>query len=63
MENSKFPAIPKAVLDEISKRFPDTMPDSSESLDQIRFQQGQVSVVRFLKHQFNLQNQNILETS
>jgi len=62
MDNSKFPTIPKAILDEISKRFPDVMPDASDSLDQIRFQQGQISVVRFLKHQFHLQNQNILET-
>lgn len=60
--NSKFPSIPNELIDELERRFPDIMPENDDPLDVIRFKQGQVSVVRFLKHQFNLQNQTILET-
>lgn len=60
--NSKFPTIPAELLDELEKRFPDIMPEHDDPLDVIRYKQGQVSIVRFLKHQFNLQNQTILET-
>lgn len=60
--DSKFPAIPKELLDVLERRFPDIMPDHDDPLDVIRYKQGQVSVIRFLKHQFDKQNQNILET-
>ena len=61
-KDNKFPTIPKALLDELEKRFPDVMPDITDDPEQIRIKQGQVSVVRFLRTQFHLQNQNILET-
>lgn len=62
MDNLRFPAVSKELLDELERRFPDRLPDSlSESLDLIRIKQGQVSVLRFLRSQFDLQNQNILE--
>lgn len=61
MDNLKFPPIPKELLEALEKRFQDIAPDLQDSIDSIRFQSGQVSVVRFLRHQFNLQNQNILE--
>lgn len=62
MEHNKFPLVPKELLEELEKRFPDRLPDHHESLDSIRFRTGQVSVVRHLRHQFELQSQNILET-
>lgn len=62
LEKLTFPHIPNDLLDELEKRFPDRMPDLQDNLDHIRVAQGQVSVIRFLKHQFQLQNQNILET-
>lgn len=62
MDNLRFPTVSKEFLDELERRFPDRLPDSlSESLDLIRIKQGQVSVLRFLRSQFDLQNQNILE--
>lgn len=62
MDNLKFPNIPKELLEALEKRFQDKAPDLQDTIDAVRYQSGQVSVVRFLRHQFNLQNQNILET-
>lgn len=61
MDNLKFPPVPKDLVEMLELRFPDRAPDLDDELDQIRFKSGQVSVIRFLRHQFNLQNQNILE--
>lgn len=61
MENLKVPPVPKELLELLETRFPDRAPDPGESLDTIRFKSGQVSVIRFLRHQFDLQNQTILE--
>ena len=61
MDNLRFPSIPKELLEVLEKRFPDVAPDLAESNDQIRYKSGQVSVIRLLRHQFTLQNQNILE--
>lgn len=61
MKNNKFPLVSKELLQELEKRFPDTCPEPDLSLDQIRFKQGQVSVIRFLRSQFDLQSTNILE--
>lgn len=61
MENLRFPSIPKELLEVLEKRFPDVASDLADSNDQIRYKSGQVSVIRLLRHQFTLQNQNILE--
>ena len=61
MENLKFPLVSKELLDELEKRFPDRMPEHQTTLESYLLKQGQVAVVRLLRHQFNLQNQNILE--
>jgi hypothetical protein len=59
--NKKFPPIPKVLLEELERRFPDVCPEPDLTLDQIRFKQGQVSIIRFLRSTFDFQNQNILE--
>jgi hypothetical protein len=61
MDNNKFPVVSKELLEELEKRFPDRMPDSALTLESYLEKQGEIRVVRFLRHQFNLQNQNILE--
>lgn len=61
MDNNKFPVVSKELLEELEKRFPDRLPDNPTTQDQYLLRQGRVEVVRFLRHQFNLQNQNILE--
>lgn len=61
MDNLKLPPISKELLDVLEKRFPDRMPESPRDLEDYLVKQGQVSVVRFLRYHFDLQNQNILE--
>jgi len=57
----KFPVVTKELLEELERRFPDICPEIDLSVDEIRIRQGQVSVIRFLRSNFNLQNRNILE--
>jgi hypothetical protein len=61
MDNLKFPVVSKDLLDELEKRFSDRLPGGPVALEDYLFLQGQAVVVRLLRHQFNLQNQNILE--
>ena len=61
MENLKFPKISKELIEVLEMRFPDRSPDLQDPIDAIRHQSGQVSVVRLIRHHFNLQNQNVLE--
>jgi len=61
MDNSKFPLVSEELLKELEKRFPDRMPDNPMPHPDYLLRQGQIQVVRLLRHQFNLQNQNILE--
>ena len=57
----KFPKVPKELLEELEKCFPDICPEVDLSIEAIRVKQGQVSVIRFLRAIFNKQTQNILE--
>lgn len=62
MDNFKFPPVSKELLAELERRFPDRVPDNpQEPLDNIRYKQGQIALIRFLRTQFELQNRNILE--
>lgn len=61
MDNLKFPLVSKELLEELEKRFPDRLPDAPTTIDQYLVRQGRAEVIRLLRHQFNLQNQNILE--
>lgn len=59
--SKKFPLINKELLAELEERFPDKCPDHTLTIDQIRFKQGEVSVVRFLRAKYEAQTKNILE--
>ena len=61
--NKRFPEITASVIEELEKRFPSKIPTSkSFTFDEFRYLQGQSSVVEFLRHQFNLQqNTTVLE--
>lgn len=61
MKNNKFPNVSKDLLDELEKRFPNAIPAQLVSLDEFRVIQGHQEVIRLLRHQFDLQNKNILE--
>ena len=57
-----FPEIPKSLLDELEKRFPNRIPTEPKITEaDFRMLQGQQQVIALLRHQFNLQNQTILE--
>lgn len=62
-QQKTFPAIPEALLKELEARFPDRMPDTTTSLDDIYRKQGQVSVIRFLRDQFTRQNTTVIVRS
>lgn len=58
----KFPPIPPELMQELEQRWADSMPDSlTTTLDEFRFKQGELSVVRFLRRQFDLQNKTIFQ--
>ena len=47
-------------VEQLEGIFPNVAPGQSESIDQIRFKSGQVSVVRFIREQFNRQMKSSL---
>jgi hypothetical protein len=59
MKNS-FPTVPSSLLKELNVVFPKKDHTPNESLRDIDYHSGQRSVVKFLEHQFNIQNENIL---
>lgn len=63
MELKVHPPIPKDLLEWLEARIPDKAPSEADLTDMSRvaFKAGSVSVVRFLRHIYELQNQNILE--
>lgn len=60
-KTKRFPIVSKELLEELEKRFPDTMPDPNLSHQDILFKSGQVSVVRLLRSAFEAQTKNVLE--
>lgn len=61
MDNFKFPTVTKELLEELEKRFPDRMPNDPTSHEKYLYLQGQLTVIRLMRHQFTLQNKSILE--
>lgn len=61
-EYQDFPPISQELLDALEQRFPDKMTDLTD-LSVICHLQGQVSVVRLLKHVQKVQSENILSTT
>jgi hypothetical protein len=61
MDNFKIPPIPKELLTMLEERFSDRMPENATTIENYLLKQGQLSVIRFLRHQFNLQNTTVLE--
>lgn len=61
--DSKFPTIPKELLEWLEARYPDKAPTLTdlEAPQRVAFKSGEVSVIRFLRHVFELQNQTVLE--
>lgn len=56
-----FPTVPKELLDKLEAMNPDKVPEIEWSDRQIWIEVGKCSVVRFLRHQYEKQNENILK--
>ena len=56
-----FPTVDKVFLDALRERYPDTCPRGS-SPDDLYRKQGEQAVIDFLRHQYNQQNLNLLES-
>lgn len=63
MKNKKFPLVSKELIEHLEAIYPDRMPSEGTGLEQIRFLQGQVSVVRLLRKQFQQQIEKVLENN
>lgn len=63
MNKSVFPPVPKVLLEALEASFRDTVPafQTLDTLDHLRHLQGQLSVIRFLRTQYEKQSKNILE--
>ncbi len=59
MKNS-FPTVTSSMLKELNEVFPKKDYSTKDSLREIDYQSGQRSVVNYLQHQFEIQNENIL---
>lgn len=57
-----IPPISKELLESLSALYPDRCPEPTDSERDIWIKVGQVSVIRFLEHKFEEQNENTLET-
>jgi hypothetical protein len=62
MAKSDFPLVPKALIEDLERRFKDTVPTNpATSLDEFKILQGQLEVVRFIRSQYEKQTKDILE--
>lgn len=57
MTDIKLPPISKDLIDVLEALFPDKCPDINDSDRKIWIDVGQQKVIRFLKHQFKLQQE------
>ncbi|BEP42116.1 hypothetical protein [Variovorax sp. V15] len=60
--SKRFPPISAELMNELEKRWPDSMPglEATPTVEILRFKQGAISVIRFLRSQFDLQNKTVL---
>lgn len=61
MQEHPFPHIPKPLLDELDRRYPERSAEPDWSDRDVWLRAGERRVVRFLKEQFRRQNENLLE--
>lgn len=54
-QKQKFPPVPAALIDELERRFRDRIPDTVPTQDEVGVLVGQQQVVRFLRREFDRQ--------
>lgn len=57
---TEFPTIPKSFVDALESSYPSKDFTSEADHSALMFHYGQRSVVNFIKHQYKIQNENIL---
>ena len=57
---NEFPTVNKTLLKALDERFPMKDFGHTDDLNKLNFHYGQRSVISFLKAQYNIQNENIL---
>lgn len=62
MSKDKFPPISRELLEALERRFADRLPDTVVPEGKLGELVGQQAVLRFLRFEFNRQQQNVLET-
>lgn len=62
-DNLKSPAVPIEVVEWLERIYPDRAPDEGESIFKIRHRSGQVSVVRKLRKEYEMQTRRAMEAS
>lgn len=64
MQNDEsFPIIPKLLLDELNKRYPERSAELDWSDREVWLRAGERRVIRLLNEMYKRQNENILENS
>jgi|TARA_R100000482_G_scaffold112493_1_gene55028 hypothetical protein len=58
--NDEFPPISKALLEHLEKQFPAKVFTPSQTIEQVMFYSGQRQIVEMLRHQYNYQNESVL---
>ena len=58
MSDYRFPRVPKELLDELEKRWPDKVVDPDKQCPKEAY--GAAQVIRFIRYQYDLQQKNIL---
>lgn len=56
-----FPPVPKDLLDNLTKHFPNQVPEITDVDREVWAKVGEQRVIRFLAKKFEEQNENILE--
>jgi hypothetical protein len=57
---NEFPTVNKTLLKALDERFPMKDFGQTDDINKLNFHYGQRSVISFLKAQYNIQNENIL---
>lgn len=55
------PFVPEELLKALEERFPDTLPDNPKPPHEMGVLIGQQKVIRFLRHQHNIQHEQLLK--
>ncbi len=63
MDPKSFPAISADLLRKLNEMFPERSPKLTDSVDLIRFNSGERSVVQFLNAMFLAQNETVITPS